>query len=188
MSPGRLRQLLLALLLLVLIGVGVRGLRELASGGVGGAARSAAPARAERQSGASIGEVVDLRLEDLAIRAGRYSPGRDPFRFGQRPRPAPPPPVPREEEEAPHEALEQAVAPPAPTGPQPPPVDVVYLGSFGPRHRPLAVFSDGSDIYNALQGDVLKEKFIVEQVGYESVDLGFVGFPDAPPQRLAVGG
>ena len=30
-------------------------------------------------------------------------------------------------------------------------------------------------------------KFIVAHIGYESVDIQAVGYPDAPPQRLAVG-
>ncbi len=52
------------------------------------------------------------------------------------------------------------------------------------------MFSDaGRDkIYNALAGDVLEGKFIVDHIGYESVDVKFVGFPDAPAKRLAIGG
>jgi hypothetical protein len=50
------------------------------------------------------------------------------------------------------------------------------------------VFSDGKTIYNALRGEILHGKFQVHAIGYESVDLTFVGFPDVPPERLAVGG
>ena len=70
--------------------------------------------------------------------------------------------------------------------PKPPVVDLKYLGSFGPETRKIAVFYDGSNIYNALAGDVLNGKFIVARIGYESVDLKFVGFPDTPAQRLAL--
>jgi hypothetical protein len=71
--------------------------------------------------------------------------------------------------------------------PKPPPFTMSYLGSFGPPSRRIAVFSDGKTIYNALKGEVLAGKFIVAEIGYESVDIRFVGFPDWPPQRLAVG-
>ncbi|MBZ0089277.1 MAG: hypothetical protein K8H90_02750, partial [Thermoanaerobaculia bacterium] len=74
--------------------------------------------------------------------------------------------------------------------PRPPEVTLVYLGSFGPNQRRVAVFADaGRDkIYNALAGDVLEGKFIVDRIGYESVDVKFVGFPEAPAKRLAIGG
>ena len=67
-----------------------------------------------------------------------------------------------------------------------------YLGSFGPPEKRLAVFTDGKTIHNALEGEVLDNKFIVAHIGYESVDIQFVGFPDVarpaarrrPPQPL----
>jgi hypothetical protein len=92
----------------------------------------------------------------------------------------------RAEEEA-LAALEQPeeITPPKPV---PPPVDVVYLGSFGSEKRRLAVFSDGKAIFNVLEGGVLNQKFVVVRIGFDSVEVGFVGFPDAPPERLAVGG
>ena len=54
----------------------------------------------------------------------------------------------------------------------------------------MAVFADeaGENLYNARAGDVLEGKFIVDRIGYESVDLKFVGFPDAPAKRLPIGG
>ena len=73
-------------------------------------------------------------------------------------------------------------------GPQPPPIDLDYLGSFGPARRKIAVFSDGETIHNAMAGEILAGKFIVHQIGYESVDLKFVGFPEVPAERLPAGG
>ena len=74
--------------------------------------------------------------------------------------------------------------------PKPPSIELVYLGSFGPGQRKIAVFADkkGENIYNAAVGETIEGKFIVHQIGFESVDLAFVGFPDVPPHRLAVGG
>jgi hypothetical protein len=74
--------------------------------------------------------------------------------------------------------------------PKPPPVTLKYLGSFGPAARRVAVFADenGENLYNARAGEVLEGKFIVDRIGYESVDLKFVGFPDEPARRLPIGG
>ncbi|MGH7339652.1 MAG: hypothetical protein ACREKH_04110, partial [Candidatus Rokuibacteriota bacterium] len=73
-------------------------------------------------------------------------------------------------------------------GPQLPEVDLTYLGSFGPEERPIAVLTDGDAIYNAVEGDVVEGQFVVAHIGYESVDLAYVEFPEEPPARLAVGG
>ncbi len=133
-------------------------------------------------------------MDDLQQGAGQYSPGRDPFRFGEVARPPSRDEelaraaIRRAQQEAQAKKEEEKPPPPSPPAPKPPAVDVVFLGSFGPQSRRLAVFSDGSDIFNVLEGDVLKEKFIVVRIGYESADLGFIGFPDAPAERLEIGG
>jgi hypothetical protein len=121
--------------------------------------------------------------------------GRDPFRFGPPPPPPPPPPPSREELERRRREEEErlrrlAEERAAALVPRPPEVDFVYLGSFGPSSRRVAVFSsgEGEKLVNALAGDVLEGKFIVDRIGYESVDIKFVGFPDAPAKRLAIGG
>lgn len=71
--------------------------------------------------------------------------------------------------------------------PKPPPFTMVYVGNFGPPSRRIAVFFDGKDTINALEGEVIDDKFIVARIGYESVDIQFAGFPNWPAQRLAVG-
>jgi len=133
-------------------------------------------------------EVVELRVEDLGREPGSYSPGRDPFAYGPPPS-SRRPKRPKVEAPEPEEPVEIEPPPPAgPPKPRPPDLDLVYLGSFGPNSRLIAVFSDGDDIHNALTGDVLEEKFIVDKIGFESADIKFVGFPDEPAERLAVGG
>jgi hypothetical protein len=79
------------------------------------------------------------------------------------------------------------VPPPPPPRPQPPPIDVEYLGSFGPPEAAIAVFTDGDEIHNLRLGDVIEGKFRVVRIGYESVDLAFVNFPEEPAARLPVG-
>ncbi|KAB2963045.1 MAG: hypothetical protein F9K16_07595 [Thermoanaerobaculia bacterium] len=63
-----------------------------------------------------------------------------------------------------------------------------YLGSFGPRSARIAVFAGGAEgsVLNARQGAILEGKFIVDRIGYESVDLKFVDFPDVPARRLGI--
>ncbi len=142
-------------------------------------------------------DVVELAAYTLDEPPPPSRPARDPWSFGSRPAPepaapataAPPPPEPA------RPAVPETPAPtpeppaPKPVGPSPPPVDVFYIGSFGRNDNPIAVFVDSEkSIYNAFEGDLVKEAFEVQNIGYESVDLLFVGFPDEPPVRLAIGG
>jgi hypothetical protein len=141
-------------------------------------------------SAALRAEVSALELERLSRAGGEYTPGRDPWRFAE------PPAPPRQEPLAVVQPVRVEPAEPAPAiaavppRPQPPAIDVQYLGRFGPKTRPIAVFvdQDGQTLYNMLEGEVLKGKFEVAQIGLESVQIAFVGFPDAPPARLAVHG
>jgi hypothetical protein len=181
--PLQQREKLLLGVLMVL--AAVMGLRVFVLPWLRGDERAAAAgagpsgARSEAQ-GLQIAQASTLDLAALEGSSAELEVGRDPFRFAAPPpppRPAPPPPPPFE-----------PPPPPPPMGPQPPPVDLTYLGSFGSPARRIAVFSDGKTIYNALRGETLGGKFVVHAIGYESVDLTFVGFPDVPPERLAVGG
>lgn len=144
-------------------------------------------------SGITVGAGGDLprmaRLDYQALQPeeGKFEPGRDIFRYGQI---GPSPEELRRQQAArqrPRPQPKPQPAPPTPSEPQPPPVTLAFLGTFGPREAPIAVFSDDEVIYNARQGDVIEEKFIVRQIGLESVDLGFVGFPEDVTERLGVG-
>ena len=196
MTPERRKQLILAALVLALLFVGWRQVRQGSFGAATATDGTTAglPLSAVARNGIGNGEplVVELRVADLEQEPGDYAPGRDPFRFGAPPPPPPPPPPEPDPDELrrAEEALAALESPEeiVPPKPVPPQVDVVYLGSFGSEKRRLAVFSDGKVIFNVLEGGVVKEKFIVVRIGFESVDVGFVGFPDAPPERLAVGG
>jgi hypothetical protein len=133
-------------------------------------------------------EVADLDLERLERGGAAYAPGRDPWTFVEPPPPAPvaPPPVVRPVRTEPP----PPPVPAAPPRPRPPAIDFQYLGWFGPTERPIAVFLDqnGETLYNALEGEVLKGKFQVAQIGLESVQIAFVGFPDEPPAKLPMHG
>lgn len=210
MNGGRTRLLLgiLGVLLLFLVwrfigpavgigGGGGGGTDELADmtadvGRVPGAGRAAAPNPA-------VAEVEDLKLAELQGVSRAYHPGRDPWRFVDPlpPPPPPPPPPPTAAELQAQQELqnrleqerlerERAAAIEA-ARPKPPQFTLTYLGKFGPEKRPIGVFTDGTSIFNVQEGDVIQGKFIVAQIGFESVEIRFVDFPNEPAQRLAVG-
>lgn len=139
------------------------------------------------QGEGTVSDVVALHSGPLDDVPSEYEPGRNPFRFYQPPKP-PPEPAPEPEPRPDPEPVEPAPAPePQPQGPRPPPVELDFLGSFGPDERPIAVFTDGEQIHNVRLGDVIDGKFRVIRIGYESVDLAFVDFPEVPAERLPIG-
>ncbi len=75
--------------------------------------------------------------------------------------------------------------PPTPT-PRPPDIGFKFLGTFGPKDRPIAVVQQGDQVMNVRTGDTLFGKFILKKVGYESIDVGFVGFPETETRRLGI--
>lgn len=197
MSKKQKQQALLAVLALFLVVLAGRRLGSLfAADSVGRAGSRSSDSRAKGGAGEAwrdaLPEIEELDLSALEVATEALSEGRDPFQIG---RPEPPPrPRPEESdirrriEEARQRRTTEVTAPVRPAAPSPPAVDVVYLGSFGSGRMRLAVFTDGSEIFNVPEGDVLKEKFVVVKIGMESADLGFVGFPDAPAKRLEIGG
>jgi hypothetical protein len=185
-DPARQKRLLAVLLAVLAVAVAWRVLqtRQATGGGDGGRAGAGVDSRL------TAAELPRLDLEALRGVPATYTPGRDPFRFGAPPPPPPPPPVevrrePKRNSPANRPVVAAVTTPPRPV---PPKIDFVYLGSFGPRERRIAVFSKNDEIYNALVGDVLMERFIVDKIGFESADIKFVGFPDTPGTRLVAGG
>ncbi len=169
-----------------------------------GGEEALAPARGGRSGTAASGAietpdaVAELALGALSRTPQSIAVGRDPWRFYEPPPPPPPPPVQPTKADLERErlALEQAARDAAERQrlalaeaqrPKPPTFTFKYLGSFGPKDRPLAAFSDGKTIINAREGDVVLVKFRVAKIGYESVDIKFIDFPDLPALRLAVG-
>jgi len=135
-------------------------------------------------------EVVAIESWRLEAQPRPFEVGRDLFHFA--PPPPPPPPSAADLERArlaaeerrrqAEEAARQAAIP------RPPEVTLRFLGSFGPQRKRIAVFtaSDGKSVINALEGEVLEGKFVVRHIGLESVDIGFVAFPEAPVRRIGV--
>ena len=98
------------------------------------------------------------------------------------PTPAPPPPP------APGSAAFIGPLPPPPPTPTPVPPEISFkfIGTFGPKDQPIAVLVSGDQLVNARAGDVVFERFILRNVGYESVDIGFVGYPPSVTKRLGI--
>jgi hypothetical protein len=114
---------------------------------------------------------------------------RNPFTYGVPPTPTPnltppptqpprPTPVPRPPTPTPT---------PWPGGMGPPPnFDRTYIGHLGPDRLLVAVFRKGDELEVAVAGDVLSEKFILLSVGLESVEIGFVGYPEEVVTRVPI--
>ncbi|MEE2776173.1 MAG: hypothetical protein VYE73_05355 [Acidobacteriota bacterium] len=178
-----------ALVALLIVVGGYQGFRlvggALGEGPLNLANRKSAQRREAEQ--VTLDEVARLEISDLAAAVGSSEIGRDPFRFDA---------VSRSTTTAAERLSESSVLQPVaetaradlePPAPLPPRIDFDFLGSFGRSGRPMAVFSDGEAIINAFVGDTLQEKFVVDEIGYETVDIRFVDFPDTPPETLDVG-
>jgi hypothetical protein len=186
---------LLLLLAAAAVALAIRALwPSAAPAGVANAptARPTAP-RGRAARGSELPDrVVVVATDRLDQQPPNFEVGRDLFRFA--PPPPPPGPAPgelaemrRAAEERARAAREAAVIEAA--RPHPPEIDVRYIGSFGPAARKIAVFVDTAEggVLNARVGEVLKGKFVLARIGYESVDLKYVDFPDLPARRLPVG-
>ena len=70
--------------------------------------------------------------------------------------------------------------------PPPPKFDKKFIGYFGPNGRTVAVFREGEKIEVAAAGGVLDEKFIVRTIGFRSVEIGYVGYPEEVTKRVPI--
>jgi Thrombospondin type 3 repeat len=172
------------------------------------------PARAAAPPPAGVEPV---HLDWLDAQPGSYKSERDLFRFKEPPPPPPPPPVKppppppdRDKDGIPdfkdncpdkynpdqldidHNGIGDAcqttpVIPPPPPPPTPPPFEYKYIGTFGSPSNPLATFVSNGEIVNARVGDTIAGKFVLRNIGIESVEIGFVGFPPDVTRRIPLG-
>ncbi len=139
------------------------------------------PPAKERTAGVLAGwpgVVLDAARRDGGEPAGQRPAFRNLFAFLE---PAPPPPAekPRVLPIAPVTArMQPYVAEP----PAPPHFPYRYIGTFGPRNNALAVFARDGEVINARVGDTVGERFRLQRIGIESVDLSWGG-----PSELRVG-
>jgi hypothetical protein len=129
-------------------------------------------------------QLVDVRIDALTRSVSDFSPKRNIFGFGPEPPPPPPPPRPVVRLPPPEPPR---IEPVVPREPQPPPVTMKLIGIFGPKDRRIAVLSENNEVINAVVGDVIRNAFIVREIGYQTVEFGFVGFPEDKTARIDMG-
>jgi hypothetical protein len=180
-----------ALVVVAVIFVVVVLFRLLGSrGGAGG------PAEGDRvaYAGHDLPALESSEQQQLAENSAEFQ--RNPFIYGVRPTPTPRPVTP-----APTRPLVRRSPPPTRTPrvfrgddgslkPPPPPFDRDFIGHFGPLDLQVAAFRLGGDdpevseVQVVKVGDVLDGVFIVREIGFESVIIGFVGYDPSEDTRV----
>jgi hypothetical protein len=143
--------------------------------------------------------VESLRIDELeAPRPHDEGAKRNPFNFGRIP--VPPSEHKKQQEELQQKMREQAVRKrdryeedrkkrleeerAAASGPG---VNFAmpFIGYIGPPDDEIAIFRDGKTFVYAKRGEVLKEKFILVDIGYESVEIRVAGTQQTKRYPLA---
>jgi hypothetical protein len=109
-----------------------------------------------------------VKLAELEPVADEPVPGRNPFRFGQKPAPPPPPPPP----------TPVYTPPPPPPPPPPPQVPIKYVGQMtdpatGKRMANVKDPATGTQ-YLVVDGTIIDGKYRVVTVGNTSVVIEFI--------------
>lgn len=144
-------------------------------------------ARRGRQA-AQPKEVKELLVDALNPQPQQFKIGRNLWAFYTPPAPPPPPPVVVAKPPVIERPVIKEDPPKVDPGPRLPTIRFTYLGSFGPKDRKIAVLAEDDELLNALEGEVIKKNFRVAKIGFESVYIEYVDFPDAEAAQLKVGG
>lgn len=181
LTPERQRKLAIGLVtLLALVIIWRMGGPGLSSWLAGDSTDTQREARRNAMAGVDI---VDLDLGALESSPATYTPDRNLFRYPPPPPPPRPVDIPRAE---PAPRVEQPIKELEPPKPVPPKLPYDLLGIFGPERRRIAALKEGDDIVNALVAETLKDKFIVHDIGLNTVEFHFVGFSDEHSETLKV--
>jgi hypothetical protein len=155
--------------------------------------RSVAGAPPARGKGAthkeiSPDEVPVLSVADFKPRspAEPGTGGRDLFDLREPTHPPPPTPTPAPPGPGDPRFIGPLPLPPPPPPPRPPEITFKFIGTFGRKAHPIAVIVQADQVYSVQAGDTLFGKFVLRKVGYESIDVGFVGFPDSETRRVGI--
>ncbi len=133
--------------------------------------------RAEKKVNPDDIQIITTKdLEAVASRQSSSARNLFDFRAPTPPPPPPPTPAPPPPPQPGSVVFVGPLPPPAPTPtPQPPEVTFKFLGTFGPKERPIAVLAQAGETLNAREGDVVFQHFVIRKIGYESIDVGFIG-------------
>ena len=161
--------------------------------------------------------VPRIRKEWLDPQSGSYRSSRDLFSYVEPPPPPPPqpPPPPAPPKDSDHDGVpdvrdncpdvsnaDQADLDRNGIGdacqstevkifveaPHPPEFSYKYIGTFGPKSNAIATFSGDGELINVRVGETFGNgKFILRNIGIESADIGFPGFPMDMHKRVPIG-
>ncbi len=148
--------------------------------------------RGRQEKTVSPEDVPIVTAQDLDPPRSRHEPSSDRNLFDFRPPTPVPRPTPTPTPPLPPVCWNPALIgpcppPPPPPTPAPPEIAFKFIGSFGPKDRPIAVLVLGDQTVNVREGDTVFDRFILRKVGYESIDVGFLGFAPSEVRRLGIG-
>jgi hypothetical protein len=192
---SRRQAILLAVLAVVLVFAIVRwrpGSHSPAPAPPGVRPPRSAPASPERKAGGreiSPDEVPVLSVADFQPHAPTTpnAAGRDLFDLREPTHPPPPTPTPAPPGPGDPRFIGPLPPPPPPPTPKPPDITFKFIGTLGRKAHPIAVVVQGDQVFVAQAGDTLFGKFVLRKVGYESIDVGFIGFPESETRRVGIG-
>ena len=69
--------------------------------------------------------------------------------------------------------LAQQYTPPPPSRPVPPTIDLKFIGIIGDPKDKIAIFLDGKEFLLAKEGDEIKKDFVLREIGYDTLKMGF---------------
>jgi hypothetical protein len=191
-SIGTRRQaILLGVLAIVLVFAVVRwrpGAKAPEPTGRASLAKPVRPGTTGTAKEISPDEVPVLSVADFKPRspAEPSASGRDLFDLREPTHPPPPTPTPAPPGPGDPRFIGPLQPPPPPPPPRPPEVTFKFIGTFGRKAHPIAVIVEGDQVYSVQAGDTLFGKFVLRKVGYESIDVGFVGFPESESRRIGI--
>jgi hypothetical protein len=167
----RRQQQLLAVLLVLLAAVVVYRVWARPSTPATPSSNGSPAARTTERGGATSAKAPDVRLRQLDQPRPEPSAGeRNLFRFKPK---APPPPPPGAR--APMRPA--TPAPSAPTGPPPPaPIALRFIGivEATEQSKKIAVLSDGRNVYQGKEGDIIEGRYKILHIGAESIEMSYV--------------
>jgi hypothetical protein len=135
-------------------------------------ARPAQAVAARRGSAASAGTSVEaVHLDALPVSRAKPDEGtRDPFRFNA---PAPLPPTPVTTVAGPS-GTSGSMSPLAPAAVGPPPMLLKFIGILKQTSAsPIAVLTDGKDVFYGREGETIEGRYRIERIGVESVEMAW---------------
>jgi hypothetical protein len=173
MESRRQRELVLASIALVVLAIAAWTMRA-----AGRPATSSAPAGGTPAGNAQTtkGPAAGVNLD--ALESERPEPEeatRNPFRFRTTPAP---PRLPTQAQPQPSSQQQSPLATTGPPQPPPPPrIPLKYIGDVADPGKPgmkIAVLSDGRNVYQGREGDIVEGRYRILRIGVESVDLAYL--------------